>query len=394
MTKAQAILEYLQHIGAKKEAEMYLKLFKGVEPHRFAIIAIDAQTLAVYERDVAAALGYLSSLGLTPIIVHDATGALGKQLVSDIWTNGGKCQALMTTIYSSQGGKTFETVAAKARGLAEARTMPLIETENMNKILERLLPIIKPGKLIMLNKFGGVRTEKDELLSYINLPDEYDKVSEIAAAEYRPMLKTASEALTSADWKLHVEIVPPNGLLTELFTVKGSGTFIKKGPKIVKLNSGKADKSKIVQLLENSFGKKLSSGYLDSVDSANETGKILLFAEEKYTGSAIVNKVNGIYYIDKLAVLPEVQGEGLARDLITAVMNSCKKIFWRAKPENHINEWYFRLCSGMQKVSNKGTAAPLSTLGNSWYVYWSNLDIDEVGEAVKYASEKPADFVS
>ncbi len=93
MTKSGIILEYLQHIGAKKEAEMYLKLFRNVEPHRFAMIAIDAQTLAVYEKDVAVALAYLSSLGLTPVVLHDATGALGKQLATDIWASGGEVPA-------------------------------------------------------------------------------------------------------------------------------------------------------------------------------------------------------------------------------------------------------------------------------------------------------------
>ena len=101
MIKADAILEYLRNIGAKKEAEMYLKLFKSVEPHRFALVSIDSQTLAANERDVAFALAYLSSLGLNPTVIHDATGALGKQLVSDIWANGGKCQPIITGIFAT-----------------------------------------------------------------------------------------------------------------------------------------------------------------------------------------------------------------------------------------------------------------------------------------------------
>ncbi|MBI2549704.1 hypothetical protein HYV83_00800 [Candidatus Woesearchaeota archaeon] len=373
MTKAHAILEYLQHIGAKKEAEMYLKLFKSVEPQRFAIITVDAQTLAVYERDVAAALAYISSLGLAPVVVHDATGALGKQLVSDIWTNGGRCQAMMAGLYT--GSESAKAIAAKAKGLVSAKTLPIIAAENLNEAVRQLLRIIKPGKLIFLNRFGGVRTGKDELLSYINLPHEYGGVSKIVAAEYKDLLKTASDILAAADWKLHIEIVPPNGLLTELFTIKGSGTFVKKGPKIVKQGGSEVDKGKIKRLLEGSFGKKLGGSYFGSSNEA------IFFVEENYNGIAVVNKIGGICYIDKLAVLPEVQGEGLARDLITAVMNSCGKVFWRAKPENHINEWYFRLCTGMQKAGN-------------WFVYWSGLDTDEIKEAILYASEKPADFVS
>lgn len=366
MAKSSVILEYLQHIGAGKEAEMYLKLFKGVEQHRFAIIAIDAQALAVYGRDVAAALAYLSSLGLTPIVVHNATGALGKQLVSDIWSNNGKCQAIMAGLY------TGEAKAAKAKELIGAGTIPVIETENAAATLKQLLQAIKPGKLVFLNKSGGVKTRKGELLSYINLPNEYEMIRKTAAAEYDDVLKTASNILADADWKLHIEIVPPNGLLTELFTIKGSGTFVKKGPKIMQLSSSKADKKKVKKVLEESFSKKLNGSYFSSGNA--------YFVEENYNGVAVVKEVNGMHYIDKIAVLPEVQGEGLARDLITSIMNSCHKVFWRAKPENHINEWYFKLCSGMQKISN-------------WHVYWSNLNVEEIKGAIRYAAEKPTDFI-
>ncbi len=370
MTKSNVILEYLQLIGAKKDTEMYLKLFKGVERHRFAIIAIDAQALAVYGRDVAAALAYLSSLGLTPLVVHNATGALGKQLVSDIWTNGGKCQAIMAGLYT-EGAKSVKSIAAKAKELIAARTIPVIETENAAATLKQLLPTVKPGKLMFLNKSGGVKTQKGELLSYINLPNEYETVRKTAAAEYHDVLKMASDMLAEADWKLHIEIVPPNGLLTELFTIKGSGTFVKKGPKIMRLSSGTANKEKMRKVLEESFGKKLKGSYFSSGNA--------YFVEENYNGVAVVKEANGMHYIDKIAVLPEVQGEGLARDLITSVMGSCHKVFWRANPENHINEWYFKLCTGMQKIS-------------SWHVYWSNLNAEEIKGAIKYAAEKPADF--
>lgn len=375
MTKASTILEYLQHIGARKEAEMYLKLFRSVEPHRFAIIAINAQSLAVHERDVSSGLAYLSSLGLTPIALHDATGALGKQLASDIWAAGGKCQAIMAGLYSEAEMATG--IAAKAKELAAAKTIPLISAENTSAMLMQLLKSIKPRKLMFLNGLGGIKTEKGELLSYINLPNEYERIKKIAGAEYKGVLKAAADALAGSDWKLHVEIVPPNGLLTELFTIKGSGTFIKKGPMIAHYSGSEVDKKRIKALLEESFGKKLESRYLAEIQGRGTE----FFVEESYKGAAIVKKVNGICYIDKLAVLPEVQGEGLARDLITSVMNSSRKAFWRARPENHINEWYFRLCSGVQKVKD-------------WYVYWSNLDTDEIEKAIKYASGKPVDFVS
>jgi hypothetical protein len=127
MTKANIILEYLQQIGAKKETDMYLKAFRSVEPRRFAVITVDAQTLAVSGRDVSSSLAYLSSLGLTPIVVHNATGALGRQLVSDIWKDGGKCQSIMAPVFTGNVKDVARAISEKAAGLISVHTMPIVE---------------------------------------------------------------------------------------------------------------------------------------------------------------------------------------------------------------------------------------------------------------------------
>jgi bifunctional N-acetylglutamate synthase/kinase len=229
--------------------------------------------------------------------------------------------------------------------------------------------------LVILHRLGGIRTKKDCLISYVNLPNEYAAVRKLAAEEYKPLLRMISSVLDNVSWDLHVEVVPPTGLLTELFTIKGSGTFIKKGPRILQSRIEGIDKNRLKKLLESSFGKKLNDNYLGN------SKDLLFFVEENYRGCAVVKRFNGISYIDKLAVLPEAQGEGIAKDIIISTMNYCHKIFWRANPENHINEWYFKLCSGVQKESK-------------WHIYWSNLSLPEIREAINYALEKPADFIS
>jgi acetylglutamate synthase len=371
MTKANIILEYLRLIGAKKETEMYLQGFRNVEPKRFAVIAIDSKTLSLYVREVASALAYLSTLGLTPTIVHDGVGALGKQLVSEIWTSQGKCRALMSAIYSNPSN-----LAEEAAKIIAAKAMPIIETESIVKTLDNILPAMKPRKLVLLNRTGGVKTKSNGLVSYINLPNEYEAIMKNVSDDYGQLLHLVNSIIKKADWKLHVEIVPPNGLLTELFTIKGSGTFVKKGPKILSLKVGEVDSPKLRKLLEESFGKNLNSKYLGRLKDNS-----LIFVEENYSGAAVVEKVDGMHYIDKLAVMPKVQGEGLARDLISSVMNHCSAVFWRANPANHINEWYLKLCSGMQKESK-------------WYVYWSGLSLEQIKKAVEFSLDKPADFVS
>ena len=58
-------------------------------------------------------------------------------------------------------------------------------------------------------------------------------------------------------------------------------------------------------------------------------------------------------------------------DLWNALIKRCPKFFWRARPENSVNVWYFRHCDGVRKFGR-------------WYVYWVGLNEKEIRQAVRY----------
>lgn len=114
------------------------------------------------------------------------------------------------------------------------------------------------------------------------------------------------------------------------------------------------DTNRIKALLEISFGKKLVDGYF-----AQPVERILV--EKNYLGIAIVKDVRGVPYLDKLVVLPEAQGNGLANAIWEYLTWAYPSLIWRASPTNPINSWYAKKCEGFEATEK-------------WTIYWYGLD--------------------
>ncbi|MBI5389775.1 hypothetical protein HZB01_05355, partial [Candidatus Woesearchaeota archaeon] len=155
-----------------------------------------------------------------------------------------------------------------------------------------------------------------------------------------------------------VVITSAENLLKEIFTIKGSGTFIKYHR--IKNTSDPAtiNKKKMKALLEDAFGKKLLDTYFEG------QFKEIIY-EKDYEGVAIMKEVQGIPYLDKFAVAKAYQGTGLGKSLWNEVIRSYPSLLWRAAATNPFNEVYIRYCDGMIK-------------GTEWIVFWKNLEMDKV----------------
>lgn len=113
-------------------------------------------------------------------------------------------------------------------------------------------------------------------------------------------------------------------------------------------------RGRIKTLLEASFGKKLVDGYF----SMPVKGVIL---EKEYRGVVIVKTLEGYDYMDKLAVVPELQGNGLAKELLVRLRKECKSLIWRASETNlQANSLYLRSSEGTKRVGK-------------WLVYWYGI---------------------
>ncbi|CCG22623.1 Arg2 protein [Candida orthopsilosis Co 90-125] len=112
------------------------------------------------------------------------------------------------------------------------------------------------------------------------------------------------------------------------------------------------DKSKLVELLNDSFGKTLQvNEYFKRIDNNLAT---FIFVGD-YDGAAIITweKVNGdnnkrIAYLDKFAIAKRNQGlPGLADIIFKIILQShSSELIWRSRKVNPVNKWYFERCCG------------------------------------------------
>ena len=75
------VIDFFSNIGARREAGMYVKMFRDVVPWRFAVVLISADQLESSVREVALDLAYLSGMNEEVWIIAKAElpGSSGSQ---------------------------------------------------------------------------------------------------------------------------------------------------------------------------------------------------------------------------------------------------------------------------------------------------------------------------
>ena len=100
---------------------------------------------------------------------------------------------------------------------------------------------------------------------------------------------------------------------------------------------------------------------------------------EAYIRAALVlTHEEGIPHLDKFAVSEDAQGEGLGRAAWQVMRDATPRLFWRARSENTVNDFYFDESDGCLK-------------GPKWNVFWYGLETwDEIRFAVDHCRARPA----
>ncbi|KAJ2375048.1 Amino-acid acetyltransferase, mitochondrial [Coemansia sp. RSA 2607] len=161
-------------------------------------------------------------------------------------------------------------------------------------------------------------------------------------------------------------------------------------------------------LLESSFKRTLNGGhYFDRLRRLSTDGGIEIIVAGDYQGAVIVthervpsdgqSKVALLPYLDKFAVLPSVQGTGMADILWAQLRRACPKCMWRSRNDNGVNKWYFDRSTGHSR------APPLKPgeKGSRWVFFWYQgtsksghvFDAAQVQAGIGVASRIPASFV-
>ncbi|MBN1607112.1 MAG: hypothetical protein JW940_10800 [Polyangiaceae bacterium] len=393
---AETVLTFLQSVGRRSEAELYLRLFRQQPKESFAIVAAEVSGARHSLGSLAEQLKYLSELGLFAPVVTGLLDPLGAEL------SAGRLAERLTSL-----GLSCSTHEAADPRLAEQLRqelscevvpvvvfgVPIGDTAGRFALLGSLRKALGSRKIVFVRERGGLRPREPhgvELspghrllchhggISIINLSSDADALQKrsVLDEEDLELFVRVRELLCHEDAShVLVNVTSPLTLLTELFTVRGAGTLVKRGTTIERHGSyGEVDRVRLTTLLESSFRRSLRPEFFDRPPLA-------VYVEPHYRGAAIVEPCDVGPLLSKFAVDPVAQGEGMGRDLWQAIVREFDTLVWRARPGNPINAFYLTQCDGMVRTA-------------TWQVFWRRLGPEHIARVVEELLGRPHDFAS
>ncbi|MBX2813830.1 MAG: acetylglutamate kinase [Myxococcales bacterium] len=433
--RTQAIIaRLLANLGSRSEVEQYLKHYGAVATPRAAVIQVTGEVLERSMDDVASSLAFLGAVGLQPIVVHGAgpqiaaalhqrgvpqppgrdpnavatPEALGvarraylrtnNQLLVALEQLGVRARSITAGVFRGEpgkdgrfglGGQPLSLDQEPINWAREAGALPVIsalgETPK-GEILSldsaaaarTLAGIIRPHKLIFLNMRGGIARRDGSIISAVNLSEDYEQLMALddVHPEVKKHLTALYELLDELPRESSVSFTSPSQLARELFTHTGAGTLVRIGAHVREYQGfDDVDRIRLRALLEDCFGKRLSSTYFQDRIAQK------VYISDDYRAVAILVDIGGdTPYLDKFAVTEVAKGEGLGASVWRRIRCDQPKLFWRARRDNPVNPWYFRNAQG-------------SFQGGEWVVFWYGFtDFVSAKDCVDRALALPATF--
>ncbi|KAI8628274.1 N-acetylglutamate synthase [Xylariaceae sp. FL1651] len=141
------------------------------------------------------------------------------------------------------------------------------------------------------------------------------------------------------------------------------------GQSSLRLTDPCIDLPRLVNLIEDSFGRKLDvehylrriNGSLAGIIIAGEYEGGALLTWENPFGTTDPNRL--VPYLDKFAVLRKSQGAGGVADIVfNAMVRDCfpEGVCWRSRKDNPVNKWYFERSRGTLKLNDM-----------NWTMFWT-----------------------
>ena len=244
---------------------------------------------------------------------------------------------------------------------------------NADIATNQLAIAINPYKIIFLTSTGGLLDQNGKIISSVNLITDYNQMMEQEWLHGGMKLKIqqVAEILSQLPATSSVSITKPAHLAKELFTHKGSGTLIRKGESIMEHHDIETIKlKKLTELIEKSFKKSLDEDYFEKTTIQKA------YITYCYRAAAIVTLLDGVPYLDKFVVAEEAKGEGLGKVLWERVRSDNPFLYWRARPGNSINGFYFSKADGCVKSPD-------------WNIFWYGLsDFSMLENCINQATNK------
>ncbi len=406
------ILDFLKKTGREAEFKLFLDTIHHTQREKFALLKVSGKILEEKQTILINDIAYLNQLDIYPMLVHGAGSRLdtalphsqkidgyrvtskedmyiidyifqeiASELVTQIEQAGGRARH-MPPLFTCRLLPRLEMVGE----ILEVNTEPILQAlrDNCTPIIspiglvdgqkvninadtaaKAVVAALKTRKFILLTESGGILDPHQRIIPSINLSSPGD-ISFITGG--MKLKLNEIESFLKDHSYCEVVITSPENLLKEIFTIKGHGTFIKYF-QIHKTDHWEGiDLEKVRDLLETSFRKKLVEGYFNRLVKS-------IYYQQDYEGIAIVSDLEGLNYLDKIAVSQLRQGTGLGKSIWENIVADYPQLIWRAALNNPINPFYMQHCDGMVK-------------GKEWIVYWKEYDFKEIIPAMKIVSAK------
>ncbi len=424
------IVKLLANIGSRKEVDQYLRHYASVDAPKFAIVKVSGSVIESSLDDLVSSLSFLQRVGLVPIVVHGSGAQVdralleanitsariderrvmtqevlaiarralhdtNRQLVESLESLGTRTRPFTSGVFEAEAhedtqfGLTAKVtrivdagLIASARAGALAVLTPLGETQQgqivvleADQAARALALALRPHKVVFLTKQGGLEDSSGAILPAVNLCEDWDGLASDRSLpiETRRKLHAIAEMLADLPPTSSVSITSPDHLAKELFTHRGAGTLVRRGERVrLHTTFESLDEARLRALLEECFGRRLHLGYFESKKPYR------VYLSESYRATAILTLESTVPYLDKFAVTPEAQGEGIGGSLWNRLRNENPQLFWRSRAENPINGWYAQNADGLHKEG-------------PWWIFWCGLsDFDAIRRCVERALAMPA----
>ncbi|MCF6221379.1 MAG: hypothetical protein L3J65_09720 [Robiginitomaculum sp.] len=370
----ETVMRSLVAVGSEREASFYADIFQNLPPEQFALITIDPRCLKnPLLEALISDLKILSILGLTPILV---VGALHTDKSSVRFHTERLCKELENAkIRTTKLNCASYQLMSDVRRKVQAGRFVVLEMTDTDRGLDlkQLAKRLNPAKIIFLQPSGGFRIDgKRVAVVNVDMTSSFPAKDTLSKGQ-RKFVDMVKDLVGETQQACTYVIVSPLNLLSELFTITGAGTMLRRGARIKCYDSYKElDALVLKQAIETSFGRKLLPEFLSRPITR-------LYLEENNRGGAIVSELGGLPYLSKFWVAQEAQGEGIAHDIWQALCDKTPVFFWRSRNDNAFNTWYMKMCEGMQ-------------VSGDWRVFWIGLEAPEIPDAIRAATNSPQDF--
>lgn len=265
--------------------------------------------------------------------------------------------------------------------LAETKDGQILNV-NADVAAGELARVLEPLKIVYLSDKGGlINGTTKEMISMINLDEEYDDLLKEPWVKYGTKLKLREikELLDHLPRSSSVAIIATSDLQKELFTDSGAGTMIRRGYKLQKsasLDEMRSDQIRAALAEDHDIKSGIYSvaTYLKQLSA----GQYQIYGDEPMDVLAIVRyPEHGVPILDKFVSKKNGWLNNVTENIWSALKKDHPKLLWKVRETDENAAWHFSRSEG-------------SFLEDGQYTFWYGIgDVNQVADHVRSLKGRP-----